>query len=134
MLIWHAKRNKASPIWLACAVVARMGLQVIKYESVIHEFDPYFNFHVTQIPPWPCDWRYCVSWLDIDSWNHLVEAKGTGAGLMAAAILAMAFLFQKTALHKCNMAGKPSVATRVLDSMTDNLRPTRAEATDVANG
>uniref|UniRef100_A0A0E0ITL7 dolichyl-diphosphooligosaccharide--protein glycotransferase n=1 Tax=Oryza nivara TaxID=4536 RepID=A0A0E0ITL7_ORYNI len=38
---------------------------VIKYESVIHEFDPYFNFRVTQ------------------------EAKGTGAGLMAAAILAM---------------------------------------------
>lgn len=23
--------------------------QVIKYESVIHEFDPYFNFRVTQV-------------------------------------------------------------------------------------
>ncbi|KAG2555806.1 hypothetical protein PVAP13_8NG033900 [Panicum virgatum] len=43
------------------------------------------------------------------------------------------FLFQKSALHKCNMAGKPAVVTRVVDSMTDNLRPTRAEATDVAN-
>lgn len=43
------------------------------------------------------------------------------------------FLFQKSALHKCNMAGKPAVLTRVVDSMTDNLRPTRAEATDVAN-
>jgi hypothetical protein len=31
------------------------------------------------------------------------------------------------------MAGKPAVLTRVVDSMTDNLRPTRAEATDVAN-
>ena len=31
------------------------------------------------------------------------------------------------------MAGKPAVITRVADSMTDNLRPTRAEATDVAN-
>ena len=31
------------------------------------------------------------------------------------------------------MAGKPAVITRVVDSMTDNLRPTRAEATDVAN-
>uniref|UniRef100_A0A2C9V4R1 pyruvate kinase n=1 Tax=Manihot esculenta TaxID=3983 RepID=A0A2C9V4R1_MANES len=31
------------------------------------------------------------------------------------------------------MAGKPAVVTRVVDSMTDNLRPTRAEATDVAN-
>ncbi|KAJ6886323.1 pyruvate kinase 1 [Populus alba x Populus x berolinensis] len=30
------------------------------------------------------------------------------------------------------MAGKPAVDTRVVDSMTENLRPTRAEATDVA--
>ncbi|BAT94570.1 hypothetical protein LR48_Vigan02g179100 [Vigna angularis] len=43
------------------------------------------------------------------------------------------FLFQKAAIYKCNMAGKPVVVTRVVDSMTDNLRPTRAEATDVAN-
>ncbi|KAK9289573.1 hypothetical protein L1049_007729 [Liquidambar formosana] len=43
------------------------------------------------------------------------------------------FLFQKRALFKCNVAGKPAVVTRVVDSMTDNLRPTRAEATDVAN-
>lgn len=43
------------------------------------------------------------------------------------------FLFQKAALHKCNMVGKPAVVTRVVDSMTNNLRPTRAEATDVAN-
>lgn len=43
------------------------------------------------------------------------------------------FLFQKAAIHKCNMAGKPAVVTRVVDTMTDNLRPTRAEATDVAN-
>ena len=28
------------------------------------------------------------------------------------------------------MVGKPVVVTRVVDSMTDNLRPTRAEATD----
>ncbi|KAF3434131.1 hypothetical protein FNV43_RR25234 [Rhamnella rubrinervis] len=43
------------------------------------------------------------------------------------------FLSQKAAVYKCNMAGKPAVVTRVVDSMTDNLRPTRAEATDVAN-
>ncbi|XP_078434119.1 pyruvate kinase 2, cytosolic-like [Wolffia australiana] len=43
------------------------------------------------------------------------------------------FLFQKAALHKCNMMGKTAIVTRVVDTMTDNLRPTRAEATDVAN-
>lgn len=26
-----------------------IDLQVIKYESVIHEFDPYFNYRVTQV-------------------------------------------------------------------------------------
>ncbi|KAK1441396.1 hypothetical protein QVD17_07246 [Tagetes erecta] len=31
------------------------------------------------------------------------------------------------------MVGKPRVLTHVVDSMTDNLRPTRAEATYVAN-
>jgi len=43
------------------------------------------------------------------------------------------FMSQKTGIHKCNMAGKPVIITRVVDSMIDNLRPTRAEATDVAN-
>ncbi|XP_057507000.1 pyruvate kinase 2, cytosolic-like isoform X2 [Actinidia eriantha] len=43
------------------------------------------------------------------------------------------FLFQKSAIYKCNMVGKPAIITRVVDSMTANLRPTRAEATDVAN-
>ncbi|CAI5536238.1 unnamed protein product [Closterium sp. Naga37s-1] len=39
----------------------------------------------------------------------------------------------KAAIFKCNMAGKPSIITRVVDTMTDTPRPTRAEATDVAN-
>ncbi|KAM3293453.1 hypothetical protein ACQJBY_036796 [Aegilops geniculata] len=43
------------------------------------------------------------------------------------------FMSQKTGIHKCNMAGKSVIITRVVDSMIDNLRPTRAEATDVAN-
>lgn len=43
------------------------------------------------------------------------------------------FLFQRYALYKCNMAGKPVIIPRVVDSMATNLRPTRAEATDIAN-
>ncbi|RVW36007.1 Pyruvate kinase 2, cytosolic [Vitis vinifera] len=54
-------------------------------------------------------------------------------GLPVSIWVSWVFLFQKSAVHRCNMAGKPAIITRVVDSMTENLRPTRAEATDVAN-
>ena len=42
-------------------------------------------------------------------------------------------VIQKNVTTSCNLVGKPCIVTRIVDTMVSAPRPTRAEATDVAN-
>ncbi|KAL0548659.1 hypothetical protein IC582_013117 [Cucumis melo] len=94
--------------------------------------------------------QYLFTGSETSVWLEVFKVKGDDVGCVARQFLSKlgdlnqtqifakiesveVFLFQKTALHRCNMARKPDVLTRVVDSMTNNLRPTCAVATDVAN-
>jgi len=73
--------------------------------------------------------------------DHMDEILKTADGIMIARgdlgveiPIEQIAVVQKRLMHQANLLGKPIItATQMLESMTENRRPTRAESTDVAN-
>ncbi|MEN6615767.1 MAG: pyruvate kinase, partial [Syntrophorhabdus sp.] len=73
--------------------------------------------------------------------EHLEDILGAADGIMIArgdlgveVPIEEIAIIQKRIMHMANARAKPVItATQMLESMVDNRRPTRAEATDVAN-
>jgi len=115
--------------WVALSFV-RTADEVYELKEMIHEFAP-------NEPPTPVISKIekPEAWHNIDS---LIEASD---GVMVArgdlgieTSPEQVPIMQKEIIAKCNVAGRPVItATQMLESMIHNPRPTRAEASDVAN-
>ena len=85
---------KNSAITIVCIIAFCSRLySVVKYEAIVHEFDPYFNFRATKylVEHGPTAF---MNWFDPDSWYPLGRNIGTTVypGLMFTSAFIFKFL------------------------------------------
>lgn len=106
-------------------VSSAADVNVVRHAAAEHGYSPFVIAKIER--------ARAVRNLDeiLDAADGLMVARGDLGVELPIAEMAVV---QKNLMHAANRAGKPVItATQMLESMTEHRRPTRAEATDVAN-
>jgi len=120
--------------WAASAGVDYVAISFIRDAEAIHTVHKELHRHGSMLP--------VVAKIELrDAVDNIQDIVAVADVVMVARgdlgielPLARIPLIQKEIVRHCNRHAKPSIiATQMLESMTDNPRPTRAEVSDVAN-
>jgi pyruvate kinase len=111
-----------------------VALSFVRYPSDVREVQQIIHSHLKNTPV-IAKIEKPEAVKNIDDIIAVADGVMVARGDMAVEISPQAVpSAQKRIVHKCNVAGIPVIiATQMLESMIENPRPTRAEASDVAN-
>lgn len=111
-----------------------IALSFVRHPSDVREVQQLIHSHLKQIPVIAkIEKPEAIKYIDdiIAVADGVMVARGDMAVEISPQMVPSA---QKMIIHKCNVAGIPVIlATQMMESMIDHARPTRAEASDVAN-
>lgn len=111
-----------------------VALSFVRHPSDVREVQQLIHSHLKQIPVIAkIEKPEAIKYIDdiIAVADGVMVARGDMAVEISPQMVPSA---QKMIIHKCNVAGIPVIlATQMMESMIDHARPTRAEASDVAN-
>jgi len=111
-----------------------VALSFVRHPSDVREVQQLIHSHLKTVPVIAkIEKPEAVKYIDdiIAVADGVMVARGDMAVEISPQMVPSA---QKLIIHKCNVAGIPVIlATQMMESMIENARPTRAEASDVAN-
>ena len=128
------EKDREDLLWGLEADVDYVALSFVRYASDVREVQQLIHGHLKTTPV-IAKIEKPEAVQNIDDIIAVTDGVMIARGDMAVEISPeMVPSVQKQIIHKCNVAGIPViVATQMLESMIDSPRPTRAEASDVAN-
>lgn len=127
-------KDKENALWAISEDFDYLAMSFVRRASDIMELRTFLHEHDSRIPI-IAKIEKPEAVQDIDAILHESDAVMVARGdLGVEMFVEQVPITQKMIIHKANSHGIPVItATQMLESMIDNPRPTRAEATDVAN-